>query len=195
MSDNATTSLTPPLLLAAMPQVQDPFFHESVVLLVHHDDNGSFGLIVNRPTEVKVADILKGLEIDWAGDKDSLALFGGPVRPQQGTVLYAQHEGEEIELEGASELFPGVLTTQHVADLATLAREPPAGLQLVLGYSGWGEEQLLQEILRNDWIVAPVRADLVFSDRPSEVWPETLRSVGFDPATLPSWTTGGDVAN
>ena len=65
----------------------------------------------------------------------------------------------------------------------------------MLGYAGWGEEQLVQEILRNDWITAPVSAELIFSKEPSEVWPATLRSVGVDPATLPSWTDSNGVAN
>lgn len=178
-----------------MPQVQDPFFHESVVLLVHHDEEGSFGLIVNRPTELKISDILEGLEIDWSGSSKSLAFFGGPVRPQQGTVLYSTPDDERIEVEGASEVFPGIHTTQHISDLATLAKTPPASLRLVLGYAGWGEEQLLQEIVRNDWVTAPVQSGLVFADDPADVWPATLRSVGLDPAALPSWTDGQGQAN
>lgn len=181
-----SSKLETPLLLAAMPQVQDPFFHESVILLVYHDDEGSFGLIVNRPTELKVVDVLKGLEIVWAGDPQSFAFFGGPVRPQQGTILFAN--GSDLDIEGASEIYPGVSTTQHFADLAQLAKRPPQGLRLVLGYAGWGEEQLLQEILRNDWIIAPVQTELIFSDEPAAVWQETLKSVGLDPDSLPSWT-------
>lgn len=175
-----------------MPQVQDPFFHESVVLLVHHDDVGSFGLIVNRPTEIKIVDILRGMKIEWAGNPESLAFFGGPVRPQQGTILYAGEEESGIKVEGASEIYPGVQTTQHFADLETLARQPPSGLRLVLGCAGWGEEQLMGEILRNDWITAPVDCDLIFSDEPHEVWTATLRSVGVDPASLPAWTKTND---
>ena len=175
-----------------MPQVQDPFFHESVVLLVHHDDVGSFGLIVNRPTELKVADVLRGMKIDWSGNPESLAFFGGPVRPQQGTVLYDAGESSDIAVEGASEIFPGVQTTQHFADLEALARQPPSGLRLVLGCAGWGEEQLMDEILRNDWITAPVDSDLIFSEEPGKVWIATLRSVGVDPASLPSWTKAND---
>jgi putative transcriptional regulator len=178
-----------------MPQVQDPFFHESVVLLVHHGEDGSFGLIVNRPTDLKIVDILDGMELNWKGSPDSLAFFGGPVQPQQGTVLYRGETDRTLEIEGASEVSPGIHTTQNLSDLEALANTPPAGLRLVLGYAGWGEEQLVQEILRNDWITAPVSAELIFSKEPSEVWPATLRSVGVNPATLPSWTDSNGVAN
>jgi putative transcriptional regulator len=178
-----------------MPQVQDPFFHESVVLLVHHGEDGSFGLIVNRPTDLKIVDILDGMELNWKGSPDSLAFFGGPVQPHQGTVLYRGETDRTLEIEGASEVSPGIHTTQNLSDLEALANTPPAGLRLVLGYAGWGEEQLVQEILRNDWITAPVSAELIFSKEPSEVWPATLRSVGVDPASLPSWTDSNGLAN
>ena len=69
-------------------------------------------------------------------------------------------------------------------------------MRLVLGYAGWGEEQLIQEILRNDWITAPVQEDLIFTREPEGTWERTLRSVGVDPASLPSWTAmSGDTAN
>ncbi len=185
-------SLETPILLAAMPQVQDPFFQHSVILLVHHDEEGSFGLIVNRPTELKVADILGEMKIDWGGSPSTRAFFGGPVRPQQGTVLFRPHGDATIEIEAGAEIVPGVETTQHFADLAALATRPPEGLRLVLGYAGWGEHQLIDEILRNDWVTAPVQTDLVFADDPETVWQRTLDSVGLDPSSLPSWTQDND---
>ena len=189
---SAAEGIETPLLLAAMPQVHDPFFHQSVVLLVHHnDEEGSFGLIVNRPTELKIADILEGMKIGWGGSPDALAYFGGPVQPQLGTVIYGGDDRTE-KLSAASEVFPGIGTTQHYRDLELLAHRPPARIRLVLGYAGWGEEQLLGEILRNDWVTAPVKADLIFPTEPETAWETTLRSVGLDPASLPSWTPDPD---
>ena len=78
-----------PILLLAIPQVIDPFFHKAVVLLVHHDEEGSFGFNVNRPTELAIEDVLDSLEIPWNGLKDATAYFGGPVQSQLGTVLSA----------------------------------------------------------------------------------------------------------
>ena len=83
------SDLTTPVLLMAMPQVLDPFFHRSVVLLLHHEDEGSFGFIVNRPTGIKVGEILKGMDVGWRGREEAVAYFGGPVQPQLGTVLFA----------------------------------------------------------------------------------------------------------
>lgn len=192
-----------------MPQVLDPFFHKSVVLLIQHDDKeGSFGFIVNRPTGIRVTEILKGMEVGWSGRDDALAYFGGPVQPQTGTVLFQPEPGIETEspddseaegsdlVESVSEVVPGLSITQHVGDLAQLAETPPDRFRLFLGYAGWGAGQLVEEILRNDWLTAPVSSDLVFAADPEGVWAAAVRSVGVDPAVLPSWTpSSGERAN
>ena len=82
-----------------------------------------------------------------------------------------------------------------MSDLGKLAHQPPEGLRLFLGYAGWGAGQLVQEILRDDWLIAPVREDLVFADEPDDVWEAALASVGVDPATLPSWSTRTEAAD
>ncbi|MEA2694330.1 MAG: putative transcriptional regulator [Acidobacteriota bacterium] len=184
------SDLSPPVLLLAMPQVLDPFFHRSVILLIHHEDEGSFGFILNRPTGIKVGEILKGMEVGWEGPEESVAYFGGPVRPQLGTVLFAPSPGAEGE-DSSSEVVPGLALTQHIGDLAQLAEAPPEQFRLFLGYAGWGEGQLVEEILRNDWLTAPVKSALIFASDPATVWEDALRSVGVEPAALPSWTAGG----
>lgn len=184
------TPLAAPVLLVAMPQVLDPFFHKSVVLLVHQSEEGSFGLIINRKTAIHVAEILNGMEISWQGDRGALALFGGPVQPQLGTVLFVPGEGPRPATEASTEILDGVLITQHVGDLSQLADAPPAAFRLFLGYAGWGAGQLIEEILRNDWLTAPVSTDLIFAGDPDRVWTDALRSVGVDPLSLPSWTQG-----
>ena len=186
------SDLTTPVLLMAMPQVLDPFFHRSVVLLLHHEEAGSFGFIVNRPTAIKVSEILKGMDVGWAGRDEAVAYFGGPVQPQLGTVLFAPVLEETGPEDSATEVIPGVALTQHVGDLSRLAEAPPDQFRLILGYAGWGEGQLMEEILRNDWLTAPASRDLIFATDPEEVWGAALRSVGIDPAVLPSWIPGRD---
>lgn len=184
------SELMAPVLLLAMPQVLDPFFHRSVVLLAHHEEGGSFGFIVNRPTGIRVSEILTGMEVPWRGRDEAVAYFGGPVQPQLGTVLWTPSEAHPIG-ETASEILPGVAITQHIGDLSTLATRPPERFRLILGYAGWGAGQLLDEILRNDWLTAPVDTDLIFCPDPERIWADGLRSVGVDPSALPSWTTVG----
>jgi len=213
------SELRAPSLLIAMPQVLDPFFHKSVVLLIHQDEDGSFGLILNRRTALTLAEVLEGLEIPWGGDAEDQAFFGGPVQPQIGTVLFPTRradgptgpaggtgDGDEdgvgllSGLDATAECAPGIALTHHVSDLGKLAPTPPPGLRLFLGYAGWGAGQLVQEIMRDDWLIAPVRGELVFADQPDDVWNAALTSVGVDPASLPSWSTrvdddGSDQAN
>jgi putative transcriptional regulator len=188
----APSDLATPLLLVALPQVVDPFFHQALVLLIHHGEEGSLGIIVNRPTGISVREILEGMEVPWGGGEGELAYFGGPVQPQLGTVLFTPPGDDPAPpLQAASEIAPGVALTQHIADLGALAAAPPESFRLLLGYAGWGEGQLLEEILRNDWLIAPVGAALVFADQPEKAWEDALRSVGVDPDTLPSWTASG----
>ncbi|HUF78826.1 MAG TPA: YqgE/AlgH family protein, partial [Thermoanaerobaculia bacterium] len=127
---------------------------------------------------------------------DAGAFFGGPVQPQLGSVLFVQgregvSEGALERLSAATEVAPGLAVTHHVGDLRVLAEAPPDRMRLFLGYAGWGAGQLVEEILRDDWLLAPVQEDLVFAPDPDEVWEKAVRSVGVDPATLPSWSAGG----
>jgi putative transcriptional regulator len=194
-SEQRQQELDTPLLLMATPQVLDPFFYKSVVLLLHHDEEGSFGFNLNRPTTVSVSEILEGLEIEWTGDPSICAFLGGPVQPQLGTILFGDENAQPSEPDGDTDsnetttcVLPGLSMTQHVGDLARLAQNPPEGLRLYLGYAGWGAGQLIEEILRNDWIVGPVAEELLFTRDPGSVWPLALAAAGVDPSTLPSWT-------
>ena len=183
-----------PVLLLAMPQVMDPFFNRSVVLLIHHNEEGSFGFIVNRPTEIQLADILQGMEMPWNGAAEALAFFGGPVQSQLGTVMFGHRDESELELpdpEALTEVSPGICITQQLGDLGQLAATPPSRFRLLLGYAGWGAGQLVTEIVRNDWLTAPVEDKFLFAEDPELVWEKVLDSVGVDPAGLPAWTPDG----
>lgn len=186
------SDLSTPVLLMAMPQVLDPFFHRSVVLLLHHEDEGSFGFILNRPTGIKVSEILKGMDVGWSGRAEAVAYFGGPVQPNLGTVLFAPLAPDGGPEDTATEVLPGVALTQHIGDLSRLAEAPPDQFRLILGYAGWGEGQLMEEILRNDWLTAPASSELIFAPDPEQIWGAALRSVGIDPTVLPSWMPGRD---
>jgi putative transcriptional regulator len=195
MEDTGSPLDTPALLLA-MPQVLDPFFYRSVILLLRHNDEGSYGFIVNRPTEIEIAEILKGMEITWQGEPTMMAFFGGPVQSQIGSVMFASDSEEWTSGsngEGPTEVTPGIHISQSLEDLGRLAANPPERLRLFLGYAGWGPGQLMDEIMRNDWLTAPVQDELLFSAEPEEVWATALRSVGIDPAALPSWVPGTEV--
>ena len=184
----------PPVLLLATPQVLDPFFRQSVILLVQHSPEGSLGFIINRTTGIRVEEILDGLEIPWQGDEAEAAFFGGPVQPHLGTVLFHRSADDPITIdsETVTELVPGLLMTQHVGNLAALAAAPPGFFRFVLGYAGWGEGQLTEELKRNDWLVAPASDELLFAATPDAVWGAALAELGIDPEDLGAWAVDGD---
>ncbi|HUO84937.1 MAG TPA: YqgE/AlgH family protein, partial [Thermoanaerobaculia bacterium] len=97
-----------PFFLAAMPQVQDPFFHRSLVLMLEHEEEGSFGIIVNRPTEIELRSILEELDVGWGGDPGALTWFGGPVQPQLGTVLFDGAFSADAPVEAILDVCPGL---------------------------------------------------------------------------------------
>ena len=179
----SATDLEAPVLLLAMPQVLDPFFHRSVVLLLHHTDEGSFGFIVNRPTELPLEEILGAMDIPWKGFDDALAFFGGPVQSQMGTVMFSHSVGEQLDLEsleGLTEVGPGILISQQSDDLGRLAAKPPLCFRLFLGYAGWGAGQLEQELSANAWLTVPYEADIIFDTPIEKRWQSAATKIGVD---------------
>jgi putative transcriptional regulator len=185
--------LTPPLFLLATPQVADPFFHKSLVLLVSHDDQGSGGFIINRSTDSKVSEVLQGMGIAWKGKEGLRVYFGGPVQTHLGTILFDSEEASLPLDEGEERppaAFKGVRLSRDSTSLARIAQAPPPSFRLFLGYAGWGPGQLVDEILRNDWLVAPMDKRLLFTEAPEEAWARGIRAIGLDPEAVSTWVSG-----
>lgn len=166
-----------------MPQLRDPNFHRTVVLLVHHDDEGTFGVVLNRPTEVTATGLCSTLALDWHGATEKWICWGGPVQPQTGWLLMGDAASlgscEEVKRVGEGIHFAGSLDV-----LRQVAQDPPCDLQMLLGYAGWGPGQLESELAEGAWIVAPLSRDVVFDVDPDEMWEHVLRSLGIEPSTL-----------
>jgi putative transcriptional regulator len=177
-----------PSLLVAMPQLLDPNFRRTVVLIVHHDETGTFGLVLNRISDVSVGDLCGTLGIEWCGDEVAPLAWGGPVQPNTGWILIgglpvgagSAEDGEEITEIDSGLHFAGSLET-----LRRVADAPPEQFRLFLGYAGWGPGQLEAELAQGAWLVAPLRAEVVFAS-PDEMWEGVVRSLGVDPSTLVS---------
>ncbi len=180
------TELATPLvgkLLIAMPTLADPNFWRTVVLVgVHSSDEGAFGLVINRPLEVDLKEILDELGESVPGESFPQVLAGGPVEPSHGFVLYedgsAEPEDSALHVEG------GVTVSGSTETLARLARGAEARYYLLLGYSGWYPGQLEREIEENSWLVAPLDTSIIFDVAPEDRWTAALRSIGVDPGTL-----------
>ncbi len=176
-------------VLIAMPTLADPNFWRTVVLLAVHDPKeGAFGLVINRPLEVPMAQVLRELGHDPAHPELLPSVMsGGPVEPTHGFVLF---ESDAPPAEEEISIQPGLTLSGSTETLFRLARrETPGGFILFLGYSGWAPGQLEREIEENSWLVAPLDPALLFHVPADDRWEQALRSIGVDPGTLVD--TGG----
>ena len=172
-----------PSFLVAMPQLLDPNFRRAVVLLVHHDEEGTFGVVLNRPTPILAPNLCATLEIEWRGSPDDGISWGGPVGPQTGWVIF--DEDSEVDTgEAVTRLDSGLRFAGSLDVLRQVASDPPRNLRVLLGYAGWGPGQLESELTEGAWLVAPVSRDVVFEVDPSGMWEHVVRSLGIEPATL-----------
>jgi putative transcriptional regulator len=182
------TNLAPGLLLA-MPQLVDPNFTRAVVLMIEHNDEGSFGLVVNQPSTLSATELLETLEIDWGGDHDAVVWSGGPVMPSSGWVLHeptprAGEPARDMSEGSTVQIVPGLDLSTSPDKLRAIAEAPPARVRLLLGYSGWGPGQLAEEMARGSWLHADADPELIFDTPPDELWQSALRSLGIDPETI-----------
>lgn len=171
-------------LLIAMPTLADPNFWRTVVLVgVHSSEEGAFGLVVNRPLEIDLSEILDELGEKVPERQFPAVLSGGPVEPSHGFVMY-EHGGGSLD-EAALQVDGGITVSGSTETLANLARGEIAGrYYLLLGYSGWYPGQLEREIEDNSWLVAPLDTSILFDVPLEQRWTAALRSIGVDPGTL-----------
>jgi putative transcriptional regulator len=166
-----------------MPQLLDPNFARSVVLMVHHDESGAFGVVLNRPTDLSAPSLCATLDIEWRGDPEDAVDWGGPVQPQTGWVLFEDAEGR-VASEQVKEIDGGICFAGSIDVLRQVASDPPERLRLLLGYAGWGPGQLESELAEGAWLIAPVSRQVVFDVAAPGMWEHVVRSLGIEPATL-----------
>ena len=164
----------------SMPDLLDPNFVRSVILMCAHSDEGAFGLKINHPLTLTTAEVCSEIEIPWLGDDTVRAYSGGPVEPARGWLLH----GDESMYVGSQRVAPGVALSCSQEALQAYGQSPTGAFHLVLGYAGWGPGQLEQEMDQGSWLPAPFTRNLLFDTAPDEMWASTLRSIGIDPLHL-----------
>jgi putative transcriptional regulator len=169
-----------PALLLSMPQLADPNFRRTVVLLCEHTEDGAWGLVLNRPTRQRAAAVVN-LSPPVEGDSGIEVWTGGPVEPQRGCLLLPE---EPLGSE-AFEVSPGVYIAVSAELLRTLiAGVPMTRTRLLMGYAGWGPGQLDRELTESSWLISEVSTDIVFDTEPAAMWEAAIRRLGVDPAAL-----------
>lgn len=173
-----------------MPQLADPNFRRTVVLVVHHDSESTFGLVLNREVELTIAELCESLEFEWQGPSDAGVAWGGPVESNTGWLLFQDglENDAEAESEGVTRISGDLCFASSLEILRRLALSPPRDLRVFLGYAGWGEGQLELELAQGAWVVAPLSssdsAAAIFDVPPEQMWEHVLREMGIDPVTL-----------
>lgn len=164
------TSLQGCFLMAA-PDLLDPNFYRSVVLLVQHDEEGAFGLVLNKPTRKTVREVWEQLGREECAF-DGLLYLGGPVTGP----LMVLHDDES---RGDAEVLPGVYVTASKEGIDSLVESPPARMRVFTCYSGWGAKQLESELDEGAWIVVPATVELVFLED-EDLWDRLGKEMSRD---------------
>jgi putative transcriptional regulator len=157
------------ILLIAKPGLPDPNFSQTVVLVTHTDEGSPVGVILNRPTELKLADVAP--RIRGAQDFGDVLYSGGPVMRE---VLIALFRTETPPAEAAFQVLPGVYLTMHPAAIEALIAERRSPLRLYAGFSGWAARQLKAEIDSGSWYVLRATEALAFRRDTSAMWSELV---------------------
>ncbi len=173
-------SLAPRFLLS-MPQLVDPNFNRTVVLLCEHSVHGALGFVVNRPA-LATGRLLVSLEPPVTADRELQVWIGGPVDPQRSWMLVGS---DPPDGDSGVRIADGLhLSTAPVVLSQLLTPDPPPRTRLIVGHAGWGPGQLEAELRESAWLLGEVDTELIFGTPPDRMWETAIRRLGADPAAL-----------
>ena len=173
MNETNKTPTTGKFLISE-PFLNDPYFKRSVILLSEHNEEGSIGFILNKPTDISVNEAIKDFP-----KIDSRLYFGGPV--QTDSLQYIHKLGDK--LDGSREVMKGVFWGGNFETLKMLIdtrQVHPDDIRFFVGYSGWQPAQLVSEIKEKSSIIAPGNHQFAFFDNAKKLWGDVLRSLGHE---------------
>ena len=156
-------------LLIASPEIGDPRFDHAVILMVRHDKEGAFGIIVNRPIEERsLADLLGAMGEQDTGIYGSISIFaGGPVEPEVGFVVPSAdyRRAETLDIDGRVAMTP---SREILRDIGH--HKGPMKFLVAFGYAGWGPGQLENELAQHGWFTTSEDPQLTFDENRARVW-------------------------
>ena len=177
-------------LLLAMPGMADPRFERAVIAVCIHDENGAIGVgIGHKRAGIGFRGLLRQLDIDPGEAPDCAVHHGGPVEPGRGFVLHSTDWGgqDSIQVNGADGQIFTMTGTIDVLRAIAEGRGPTRWIA-ALGYAGWGDGQLDEEMTRHGWLAAKAEANLLFETPTDERWSAAFKAEGIDPRLLTSET-------
>lgn len=162
-----------------MPGLDDPNFSQTVTLICQHDDEGAMGLVINRPLDIPLREVLAQMELDQVEETLGVdpVYLGGPVQPERGFVLHRPLGSWEATLRVSDD----VAMTASRDVLEAMARgEGPDDTLVALGYAGWSPGQLEQEMAQNAWLNVAADSRLIFETEAAQRWPAAAKLLGVD---------------
>jgi len=169
--------------LIAMPGMADPFFAKTVTYLCQHTAEGALGIIINRPSELTLGDIMRPTDIDLGeAEVGKMPIFfGGPVQPERGFVLHEPIGHWDSTLQVA----PGIslTTSRDILEAISVGKGPRKAL-VALGYAGWGKGQLEREMVDNAWLSAPAANSILFDYPSAQRWKAAAELMGINISLL-----------
>ena len=171
---------TAPGILIAVPQLADPNFHRSVVLMVEHNERGALGLALTAELDHPAMRVTEELGLSWPGAPEARLRKGGPVEPQSLWMLHDDGWG----FSETTKVIAGVSVSRSREALTRMCAAREQRLLLLVGYAGWGAGQLEKEIAQGAWLTSPARPEMLFAWPADGVWERSLRAMGVDPARL-----------
>jgi putative transcriptional regulator len=165
--------------LIAMPALSDPNFHHTATFLCEHNDDGALGLVINRPTDLRLGDILEHMEIETVNSEiaQQVIYMGGPVQNDRGFVLHEPLGNWEATLKVTD--ATGITSSRDILEAIALG-EGPDKTFITLGYAGWGAGQLEQELAANAWLNGPASTRIVFETPCEQRWEAAAALIGID---------------
>ncbi len=166
-------------ILLSEPFMGDYYFGRAVVLLAEHNEEGSFGVIMNKPVTAKFNEVLKDFP-----EFDAPIYLGGPVETD--SLFYIHTKGDQ--LEGATEIVEGLFwggDIEALKELILIKRIEPNDIRFFIGYSGWAADQLSTELKRNSWVITRASRQKLFTVDPMNMWENLLNKMG---ETYQYWT-------
>ncbi len=186
MSQQKNTGYLTGKLLIAMPAMGDLRFHRAVIFICAHDENGAMGLVINHKLSgVQFGDLLEQLKIPSNIEVDLrniiTVMSGGPVEGARGFLLHSS-EFRQRDTVTIDNKYSITGTVDALRDVAS--GNGPQHLLFILGYAGWGAEQLDRELQDNAWLVADPDPEIIFEAQPEDKWERAVQKLGINPANL-----------
>ena len=175
--DKLTQTLTQQFLIATS-EITSGIFHDAVILLCEHNDDGAFGLIINKPSNHKLGEVFVDLDLPTGGQSAGKPVYqGGPLGVERGFIVHTGGQRWEHTIALGKNIF--LTTSQAILDDMAIDLGPRQSL-VALGYASWASGQLEQELRDNAWLSVPISRKILFQTPADERYSQLQKQLGID---------------